>query len=63
MKNLHETKLAYDKLKVDSDVDKRDWEMRIANEIEQTKKFQGLVELLICGRKLEFNMFVEFTVL
>jgi len=36
-------KLAYDKLKVDSDVDKRDWEIRITNEAEQTKKYQGLL--------------------
>ncbi|KAL5264334.1 hypothetical protein ACHWQZ_G005433 [Mnemiopsis leidyi] len=44
IKNLTETKLAYDKLKVDFDVDKRDWEIRLSNECEQTKKFQVLLK-------------------
>ncbi|XP_063676193.1 uncharacterized protein LOC134812636 [Bolinopsis microptera] len=44
VKNLTEMKLAYDKLKVDSDVDKRDWEIRITNEAEQTKKYQVLLK-------------------
>ena len=51
IKNLTETKLSYDKLKVDYDVDKRDWELRTANESEQSKKYQGLcrVKYIIAG--------------
>ena len=35
-------KLENDKLKVDCDVEKRTFEMKLANEMEQTKKYQGI---------------------
>lgn len=47
IKELSEIKLAHDQLKVDCDVDKRNYDLRIANEQDQTKKFQGITSSLI----------------
>ena len=52
LKDLTETKLEYDKLKVDCDVEKRTFEMKLSNEAEQTKKYHGIFLQILCGIEL-----------